>query len=210
MAAGSQRERISDDALAEATGRDWQGWLTALDERGARNCDHQAIVALVAEIHDEASGWWQQTIAVGYEQERGLREVGQTADQGFEIGVRKTVPLEPAEAWRLLTGADALGRWVGGWVPQLEEGARFTAVNGSTGEVRTIRAGERLRLRWSPARTERDTVLQLSVTPAKTGTTIGVHHEKLADERERELMRIYWKRALDRLARQAEQADGTT
>lgn len=203
MAAGSQRERISDQALREATGRDWEGWLAALDGRGAGDRDHRAIVALIAGIHPGASGWWRQTIAVGYEQERGLREVGQTAAQGYEIGVRRTVPLDPAQAWKLVTAPDALGRWLGGCVPQLEPGARFTAVNGSTGEVRTLRAGERVRLRWSPVRTDHDTILQITVTPAKTGATIGIHHEKLADETQRELMRTYWKRALDRLARRA-------
>lgn len=199
-ASGSQRERVGDERLIEETGRGWEEWLAALDDAGAAELRHPEIVRLIADLEDGLSGWWEQTIAVGYEQERGLREVGETASQGFEIGVRRTVPLSPAAAWDAATGADALGKWLGGWIPDLREGARFTAVNESVGEVRTIKPGERIRLRWRPARTEADTVVQLTVAPAATGATIGIHQEKLADNAQRELMRGYWKRALEEFA----------
>jgi hypothetical protein len=30
------------------------------------------------------SGWWRQSIAVGYEQARGKRQVGETANAGYQ------------------------------------------------------------------------------------------------------------------------------
>jgi hypothetical protein len=62
---------VSSGALREATGRDWAGWVEALDAAGAAELAHGEIVAHLAREHPEVpSGWWRQTIAVGYERVR--------------------------------------------------------------------------------------------------------------------------------------------
>ena len=86
---------ISADAVAKATGRDWDEWLDFLDALGARQMTHKQIVGLVAADGGLSNGWWQQMVTVGYEQARGLRKVGQTADAGYQIGVQKTIPNTP-------------------------------------------------------------------------------------------------------------------
>jgi hypothetical protein len=34
-----------------------------------------------------------EKVAVGYEQERGFRELGETADTGYQVGVQRTLPV---------------------------------------------------------------------------------------------------------------------
>ena len=65
---------VSDEAVAKATGRDWNGWLAALDRAGASTLAHKEIAALLNGKLGVASGWWSRMIAVGYEQARGLRD----------------------------------------------------------------------------------------------------------------------------------------
>ena len=58
---------VSGQAVFRATGKPWEEWLEVLDRAEAREMDHRQIVALLAEDPGLSSGWWQQTIAVGYE-----------------------------------------------------------------------------------------------------------------------------------------------
>lgn len=194
--------RVSDAAVAEATGRDWAAWLAWLDERGAESLDHRAIVALVADA-DVDNGWWQQTVAVGYERARGLREVGETADAGFQVGVQRTLPVGQDALWDVLVAPEGRAAWLGA-VAAFEPtpGYRYETADGIAGEVRTVKPGERLRLTWQPSDRAGATTLQLSLACPRNDdakTTLRFHHERLADAGEREAMRDRWRSALDRL-----------
>jgi hypothetical protein len=126
--------RISSASMREATGKGWEEWLSVLDAAGAADWDHKRIVAhLEREQPDSRSGWWRQSITVGYEQARGKRAVGQTADAGFQVGVRKSMPLTTTEAWELITSRPDL--WLG-------EGASVAFDVGAEYEV-PARGGER-------------------------------------------------------------------
>ncbi len=73
-------DRVTDSAVKEATGRDWKGWMRALDAAGAGELNHKQLVAHLA--REVESTWWRQSIAVAYEQARGKRVVGETAATG--------------------------------------------------------------------------------------------------------------------------------
>ena len=85
--------RMSDEAVAAATGRGWSEWFAILDDAGAAKMKHADIARMVGEQH-EVSGWWAQTVTVEYERERGLRDVHQTT-RGYEVSVSKTVRSPP-------------------------------------------------------------------------------------------------------------------
>lgn len=194
---------VSDAAVADATGRDWDGWLALLDDHDAAQLDHQALVALVADAGVDR-GWWQQTVAVGYELARDLREVGETADAGFQVGVQRTLPVAQDDLWERLLAPEGRAVWLGD-VEAFDPtpGHRYETAGGTTGEVRTVAPGERLRLTWQPDGREASTTLQLSLACPRndaTRTTLRFHHEKLADADEREAQRERWRVALERLA----------
>ena len=72
MTKGQMLDRISSDSLREATGRGWDEWLATLDAAGAADWDHKEIVAYLKREHgDTTTGWWRQSLTVGYEQARG-------------------------------------------------------------------------------------------------------------------------------------------
>ena len=63
---------MSDQALIEGTGADWKTWLAILEEREAASLSHAAIAQMLMKDFN-LDGWWAESIAVGFEQERGLR-----------------------------------------------------------------------------------------------------------------------------------------
>ena len=199
MAQGLIQERVSEESLREATGRGWEQLFGALDGAGAADLAHRDIVELLDREFGVESGWWRQSIAVAYEQARGKRVVGQTADAGFQVGVQRTLAGSPREVWELITGRPEL--WLGdGGPPSFERGARYKA-GGASGEIRVVKPGDRLRLTWQPAGWAAPATLQLTLTERGPGrTALGVHLEKLPDADSREAMRTHWRAVLDRMA----------
>ena len=199
--AGEQRfGRVSSDAVSKATGRGWAEWLELLDGLGAREMSHKEIVALVAGPGEETNGWWQQTVAVGYEQARGLRVVGQTSGADYQIGVQKTLPLPVEEVWRLMVE----GRWRDIWLGTTDalecwKGARYSTAEGRYGEVRSVVRCQRLRLTWSAPELAQQSTLQIYLAPSGDKTSVRFHQERLSSLEERELMRTHWREALEKL-----------
>ena len=118
---------------------------------------------------------------------------GLTKDAGWELGVRTTVPAPLTAVWDWLL-SDGLAVWLGqiALLPT-EKGEPFETSDGVRGTLRSRTDGSRLRISWQPDDWPHDTILQLTVKDAATGTTIGIHHEKLADRDERKLMLGHWK-----------------
>lgn len=125
---------------------------------------------------------------------------GRTKDAGWEVGVRETVaaPLDEVWAW-LLTGG--LPIWLGDLdVLPTEKGATFATRDGVRGSIRSFTPGSKVRLSWRPDDWPHDTTVQLTVKEAITGTTVGIHHELLADREERKLMLGHWKNVVAAIA----------
>ena len=79
----------SDAAVAQATGRDWAGWRAHLDALGAAELPHAAIVRALEPVI--ASGWWRQSVTVGYERMIGRRETGQRCAGDFAASASRSV-----------------------------------------------------------------------------------------------------------------------
>lgn len=198
----------SQEAVAGATGRTWDAWFRALDDAGAIDMDHKAIVAWLRDEAGLESGWWRQSVTVEYEKARGKRAaVGETADAGFQVGAQRTIRVAPERAWELVTTRPGRDAWLGrsdDFV--LGEGDAYTTDEGVTGEVRVVRPGTRLRLTWHPSGWDRPSTVQVTLTPKGDRCTIGLHHERLPDLDARQSMRDRWRAALDRLQERAEGA----
>ena len=111
---------------------------------------------------------------------------GLTKDAGWQIGVSRTLPCSLEEAWALLTSDEGRAVW------QAPD-------DGTAGEVRSLRPLDRMRLTWTPAGWDHDTTVQVVVRPAKNGTSIRFHQERMANADERERQRTHWAAVLDRL-----------
>lgn len=117
---------------------------------------------------------------------------GLTKDAGWEVGVRQTVPSSLETVWRFLLG-EGLPIWLGETTLPHVTGETYRTADGVVGEVKSFTENARVRLGWRPDDWPHDTTLQLSVKEAAGGTTIGIHHERLADREERRMMLGHWK-----------------
>ena len=191
---------VSSKAVATATGRDWDEWVEFLDRHGAQQLSHKDIVALIAAPGGLKNGWWQQSVAVGYGQARGLRVVGQTSGADFQIGVQKTLPVPADTAWSLL--ADGPGRdiWLGKTDPfEFRKGEKYRTAEGLSGEIRSCVPGQRVRLTWSHPSLAQPSTLQIYLAPSGDKTSIRFHQERLSSLEEREQMREHWRNVLEEL-----------
>ena len=128
-------------------------------------------------------------------------EIGRTKDVGWEIGVSATVPFPLEQVWALVTSPEGVATWIGpGATLVPEKGATFEADDGTTGEVRSLRPEDRVRVTLRPAGWDHETTAQVTVSrsgPEKT--VLRFHQEWLADAAERERQRTVWKAVLGRL-----------
>lgn len=126
--------------------------------------------------------------------------MGLTKDAGWELGVRQTVSAPLSVAWEYLTG-QGLKVWLGDIdVLPTEKGAAYLTRDGVAGDIRSYTENAKLRLTWRPDDWPHDSTLQLTVREAATGTTIGIHHENLADRSERKMMLGHWKNVIAAIA----------
>lgn len=103
-----------------------------------------------------------------------------------------------------MTTAPGLRIWLGGVSGfKMKKGFSYKTKNGTIGELRTIRRGERLRLTYQPKGAKHPSTLQMTVIARKSTprTCVGFHQEKLASAKERERMRAHWQSVLDQLQR---------
>ncbi len=173
----------SNDTVRAKTGKDWPGWVRALDAIEAVTLTHRDIAKHVLD-HYDVSAWWAQTVTVGYERIRGLRAKGQRRDRGkpglFEISKSKTFPV-PVD---VLYGAFATKRTRLRWLP--EAGL----------EIRTSRKNRSMRMVWPGG-----TLVNASfVTKGDAKSAVQVMHTKLPDMRTGEVLRAYWGERLNELA----------
>lgn len=192
---------MSNEAVTRATGRNWDAWLRFLDDLGAQESDHKEIVALLAGPGGLDNGWWQQSVAIGYEQARGLRVVGQTSAGGYQIGVQRTLPLPADTCWNLVMGEPGRAIWLG-IVDNLllQQGEQYQTREGPWGEVRSVLAGQRVRLTWHSPELAGPSTLQVTITPSGDRSSVRFHQERLSGLEEREQMRARWRKALDGLS----------
>lgn len=126
------------------------------------------------------------------------RVVGLTADAGYQIGVRRTLPIDRDRAWDFLLSPEGLRLWLGNVTDlDLQVGAVYSSVEGITGEFRVVKPKEQLRLTWKPKGWEKPSTLQIRLLSSRPDkTTISFHQEKLSDAAARERMKERWEEAL--------------
>jgi uncharacterized protein YndB with AHSA1/START domain len=123
------------------------------------------------------------------------RETGRTKDAGWQIGVSKTVDHPLEVVWEFLTSPEGTALWLGHGVTVLNEKGRvYETSDGTTGETRSFRREDRIRLTWQPPDWDHDSTVQVAVAPSgDTKTMIRFHQERLANAREREQQRTHWR-----------------
>lgn len=102
---------MSDEAVAAKTGRSRVEWVRFLDAMDAYELPHAEIAKLVlAEVGNE---WWSQSVAVGYERIRGLREKGQRSTGDYDASLSRTFPVPLERPFAAFADDEGRARWLG-------------------------------------------------------------------------------------------------
>lgn len=129
-----------------------------------------------------------------------MTPTGLTQDAGWEIGVSGTLPLPSDVVWSFLSGPEGLVLWLGpGATLEGEPGSAYETADGTVGEVRSYRPGDRIRITWRPVGWSHDTTVQVALSPARGDsrkTVLRFHQERLASAAERERQRAHWRAVL--------------
>ena len=170
---------MSDDKIAAKTGRTWQEWVRALDADNASDLPHRDVAGLVHGKHG-VGDWWAQTVTVGYERIKGLRERGQRRSGAYEATKSRTFSV-PVKTLFLAWSDDATRRrWL----------------DGVDARVRTATAPKSVRLQWPDG-----TIVAVGFTAKGTGKSMAaLAHMKLPSKEALEKSRKYWTSRLDALA----------
>ena len=175
MAKETFKPRMSDEAVESKTGKTWSRWFKHLDAAGAKKMSHQEIVAHLRDKHD-VRAWWQQMVAVTYEQARGLRDVGEKPS-GYEISVSRTIDAPIGKAFKAWTDEKTRKQWLS---------ADFS--------LRKSTANKTLRITWADG-----TDLVAAFYPKGTKCQVVAQHSKVKDARAAAKMKKFWGGALDKL-----------
>lgn len=168
---------MTDAAVQAKTGKTWAEWVALLDRAGAATMPHREIATYLHEIG--VPDWWAQTVTVGYERIRGLRDVGQRRDGGYEVNKSKTFPVPVA----MLYDAWSTARRRNQWLP------------GAGLEIRTSIPSKSMRITWQDGSN-----LQVMFLPKGAGrSAVAVQHGKLGSRADADQMREYWAQRLEAL-----------
>jgi uncharacterized protein YndB with AHSA1/START domain len=172
--------RISDTKVVAATGRGWQAWFALIDKWGGVKQSHAEIARWLVNEH-EVDRWWSQTLTVGYEQARGLREPGQHAD-GFAVSASKT----EAVTLKQLYAAFVDDRQRARWLPDAEL------------RLRKPNPYKSARYDWEDGSTRENVFFD---TPGKGKSRIAIQHERLPDSDTAADMKAWWRERVAALKR---------
>ena len=168
---------MSDAKVKEATGCTWERWVKALDKAGAANMSHREIAKAVAFFGTQS--WWTQTVTVGYERIRGLREKGQQRSGTYQTTKSRTVNVPLAQLYTAFSDARTRARWLD-----------------ANATIKSVSPKKRVRLVWD------DGTAAIAGFYAKGPgkSMVAVEHLKLPSKAAADAMKKKWGESLDRLA----------
>ena len=175
--AGARAAGISDSAVRAKTGKGWDEWFQALDAAGANKLDHTSIARLLREKHG-VSSWWNQMVAVGYEQARGLRRKNERPD-GYSLSASRTLDAPLAAVFGAWNDPRRRAKWID--------------ADGMV--MRKATSGKSMRITWGDG-----TNVDVYFYDKGAGRSqVSVQHSKLKDARSVARLKTDWGRKLDRL-----------
>ena len=169
---------MSDAAVKAATGCTWKRWVDALDYVDAHTWPHKEIAEYVQKKF-KVPDWWTQTVTVGYERIRGLREIGQRRGGSYEATKSRTFAVPVARLYAAFAEARPRARWLAG--------LKLT--------VRKATPHRSVRITWAD-----DTSVEVWLTAKGEGkSNAQVAHRKLPSRESAARAKAFWNERLDAL-----------
>ncbi|MEM7416039.1 MAG: hypothetical protein AAF389_11115 [Gemmatimonadota bacterium] len=169
---------MSDDAVRNATGKSWPEWATYLDDRDAYTWEHPDIAAHL-DTSFEFGGWWAQTVTVGYERFRGLRDFGQRRGGGYDVNKSRTVAVSVSRLWEAFERAETRAAWMSETVVDFHKQTPTKSMRGSLPD------GTKVDLYFTDK--------------GAAKASVSIQHRGLSDRAAADASRARWGAELDRL-----------
>ena len=173
---------MSDEKVKEKTGCTWESWVFALDHVEAYNWPHSEIARYVHEKY-QVPNWWTQTVTVGYERIRGLREKGQRRSGTWGASKSKTINAAAGTVFRSFKQPKLRSAWLASKVV-----------------IRASVPNKSLRITWADG----TSVEVYIVSKGRSKSQVAVEHTRLASRQDAERMKAFWAQRLGDLAAKLE------
>lgn len=193
--------KVSTESVLKHTGKSWDQWIKILDTAGAKNWTHKEIVAYVVEKY-KLSLWWRQIVSSSYEVHIGKKIEGRNDKGLYATVATKNLQVDGKKVWKFLTSKPGLALWLKPMSPlKINIKEQYETEGGIFGEIRTLKAGQRIRLTWQDTDWAKPTTLQFMVhAKDKNKCMVIIQHENLKDVRLKNQMLAHWKQALNDIA----------
>lgn len=174
---------VRDETVRARTGRPWAAWVRALDRVNGTTLSHADMARYLRDTYPEVTNWWAQSLTVGYERIRGLRDAGQRRGGGYDANKSRTYPVPVATLYRAWAEARRRRAWLA-----------------ETPTIRTSQKERSIRMTW-PDGTNVD-VHFLDKGGSKGGgskSTVAIQHRGLRSGEDRERAKAAWAGRLNAL-----------
>lgn len=169
--------RISNKAVQNATGKNWEKWFKILDKEGSTSKSHKEIAGWLKNNFN-ISGWWSQMITVQYERDRGMRQLHERKD-GFVAGKTKTFHVPVKKLYRAWFDPSQRRQWM--------ENPDFN--------IRSATKNNSIRIIWP----DKTNVTVYFAVKGENKTQISIQHTRLKSKEEVSHYKIYWHTQLTNL-----------
>ena len=167
----------TDEVMKKQTGRDWAEWVKLLDAQKATEKPHIEIARYVTSLG--TPNWWSQTVTVGYERIKGLRDRGQRRGGAYEASKSRTLPVKVS----VLYGAFADPRIRKRWLP-------------ATIDVRSASPEKRMSIKM-----EDGTIVEIGFTAkGDAKSMVALTHTKLPNKSMSDEKKAWWAERFDALS----------
>lgn len=176
---------MSDDAIKAKTGCAWEKWVYVLDRKKAHEWEHKAIAEYVHDTY-KLDGWWAQTVAVGYERIKGLRQKGQRRGGSWEGSKSRTFPVPVSRLYAAWIDAKFRKKWL----------------SESKLVIRAAQEDRSLRITWPDG----TSVECWFTAKGDAKASVQVQHTKLASRADADARKVFW---AERLVALGESLEGS-
>lgn len=170
---------MSDATIQARTGCSWEKWVYVLDKAGAHQWEHKEIAEYVNRKY-KTGDWWTQSVTVGYERIKGLRDKGQRRGGSYEASKSKTFTVPVSRLFQAWHDARLRKKWL----PE----------TGLT--IRTAQPNRSLRITWPDG----TSVECWFTAKGDAKSSVQVAHTKLPSQEAVKERKAYWAERLEALA----------
>lgn len=126
--------------------------------------------------------------------------IGLTHDSGWQIGLRRTLPVPAELLWKWILSKKGIEIWLGSGPDfQFQVGEEYLLADGTTGKVRVYQPNSHWRITRQPTIVsyDRPSIIQVRIIKSGDKSVLSFHEEHLPSEIERQKRKSFYLSVMD-------------